>query len=246
MTQLERLHAVSLFVALLFLLVVGRLFYLQIWKHQDYQTMSREQLNTENEQPAKRGSITDRNGILLAATVAAKTAYIDCSEIQDRPGTAARLADALNLSPAAVLAKIQNPQYKVPLKRRLSEQEENNLRALNIRGVYFTDDQQRIYLRNNLAAHVLGFVNVDNQGAAGLEYSLDRYLQGIPGKLLFEKDVRGQELYISNRVVVEPRDGDNIQLTIDEFLQYIAHKYLTAALQETRADSGSVIIMDTR
>ncbi|MDR1114252.1 MAG: penicillin-binding protein 2, partial [Candidatus Margulisbacteria bacterium] len=199
-----------------------------------------------NEQPAKRGNITDRNGILLAATVAAKTAYIDCSEIQDRPGTAARLADVLNLSPAAVLAKIQNPQYKVPLKRRLSEQEENKLRALNIRGVYFTDDQRRVYLRNNLAAHVLGFVNVDNQGASGLEYSLDRYLQGIPGKLFFEKDVRGQELYISNRVVVEPRDGDNIQLTIDEFLQYIAHKYLAAALQETRADSGSVIILDTR
>ena len=246
MLKLERLRGISLFLALLFLLVVGRLFYLQICKHQDYQALSQQQLWAEDTQPAKRGSIIDRNGILLAAAVGAKTAYLDCTEIKDPPAAAAQLAAALNLKPAAVYAKIKNQRYTIPLKRRLSEQEERDLKALNLRGVYFTDDQRRVYLRGNLAAHVLGFVNFDNQGAAGLEYLLDRYLQGIPGKLLFEKDVRGQELYLNNRIVVEPRDGDNIQLTIDEFLQYITRKYLAAALQETRADSGSALIMDTR
>ncbi|MDR1453071.1 MAG: penicillin-binding protein 2 [Candidatus Margulisbacteria bacterium] len=245
MVKFERLRGVSLFLALLFLLVVGRLFYLQVWKHQDYQAMSQEQLRQEDKQPAKRGSITDRNGILLAATVAAKTANLDSTQIPDPQATAAQIAAALDLKPDAVYEKIKKQRH-FPLKRWISAAEENKLKALNIRGVHFTDDQRRVYLRGNLAAHVLGFVNFDDQGAAGLEYSLDRYLQGIPGKLLFEKDVRGQELYLSNRIVVEPRDGDNIQLTIDEFLQYISRKYLAAALQETRADSGSALIMDTR
>ncbi|MDR1997576.1 MAG: penicillin-binding protein 2 [Candidatus Margulisbacteria bacterium] len=246
MIRRNRIIGLSLVFLLFFAALFGRLFYLQVCQHADFQKMSLQQIRRTIAVPAKRGNIYDRRGTLLAATVDSAMVYVDCLHLADPEQAAAQLAAALQMPRAEVAARLQNPNAYVLLKRRLSEQEAAALRRLKLKGVHLLHDQKRIYLREQLAANVLGFVDQDNQGRGGLEYFQEKYLQGIPGELIIEIDPSGRELHAGERLLKEPHDGDNITLTIDEFLQYIARKYLAAAVREERADGGSAIIMDVR
>ncbi|GBR76525.1 stage V sporulation protein D [Candidatus Termititenax persephonae] len=240
-----RTRWLSLGFGLFFLAALGRLFYLQVVSHQTYLALERKQIRKPIELTAKRGNITDRNGILLATTTEAKTVYVNHQEVRDFERTAEQLAAVLNMPPKIVYQKIDEPRYFGLLQRRISDAEAQKLQELKIPGVHLIDDQKRLYLRGNLAANTIGFVNVENQGAAGLELTLEKYLQGIAGRLIIESDPFGQEIHAGERILQEPRDGDNVQLTIDEFLQYTARKHLAAALQKNQADRGCVLILDT-
>lgn len=247
MIQTAKIKFLILISLIIFLALLGRLFYLQIYLHSDFRQKALDKNLHTIELAAKRGNITDRNGTLLASTVDSYTAYVYRPQVRDIAETARQLASVLSLSVNDVSARISNPNYIfVLIKRQLSDAEAEKLRALKIPGVNLISEQKRVYLRGNLAANVLGYVDQENKGLGGIEGSMERYLQGIPGQLIVERDPFGREIHVGNRYLKEPQNGDHVTLTIDEFLQYIAHKYLAQTVKEERADGGSVIIMDSQ
>lgn len=246
MIHRNRILSICFIFILLFGALFGRLIYLQTYKYTEFKQASKNQIRRTIVLPAKRGNITDRNGILLAATIDSSMVYIDCGLI-DKPDFAAeQLSKILNISKDTIYERIKNRNANSLLKRRISDEELDALKKLKLRALDIRHDQKRIYLREYLAANLLGFTDQENEGKSGIEQAQDRYLQGISGELIVERDPIGRELYVSERTLKEPKDGNNITLTIDEFLQYIARKYLSTAIQKEKADSGSVIIMDTR
>lgn len=241
-----RLRIILSLLLVLFGLLIGRLFYLQIVCHNFYQKKLIAQTRSSLTLPAIRGDIYDRNGLLLATTIDADSVYVYVPVIQDATGLAKALANILHLPESAVHSRISGEALYVLIKRRISDEESAALKAARLRGVYLVKDQRRVYLREALAAHCLGFVDIDNVGMGGIEYAYDRFLQGLPGKVILERDPSGREIYASNRILSSPQNGHHVQLTIDEFLQYIARKELKQGVQKTRANSGAVVIMDVR
>lgn len=241
-----RLQIVLALILLLFGLLIGRLFYLQILHHAFYQTKLQAQTRSSITLLANRGDIYDRNGLLLATTIDADSVYAYIPVIENKYMLAETLAQILHLDVTTIQNKLSGEALYVLIKRRITDEETTALKEAHLKGVYLVKDQRRVYLRDTLAAHCLGFVDVDNNGMGGIEYAYDRFLQGVPGKVILERDPAGKEIYASNRIIAEPHDGDHVQLTIDEFLQYIARKELKEGVIRTRADSGAVVILDVR
>jgi cell division protein FtsI/penicillin-binding protein 2 len=243
MISRARIAGVLAVLLLAYLVMIGRLGYLQIVRHEFFKNKVENQVRKTFPLQSRRGSIYDRNGLLLATTVETYSVYVDCQVIKDKP----KLTQVLSLSlkiPATPLAeKLKAERAFVLVKRNISNQEYVDLSEQKLRGVYFIQSQKRVYLRDYLASQVIGFVDQDLRGQGGVEYSFDRYLQGIPGKLVIESDALGKEIYSGNRILSEPRHGDDLELTIDEFIQYITQKELQAAYQKLHADRATAVVL---
>ena len=117
----------------------------------------------------------------------------------------------------------------------------------NIHGVYIDEDSKRYYPNGNIAAHVIGFTGEDNQGLDGIEKTMEKYLKGMPGKILSEVDARGRQMPNYQNKRIDPQDGLNVVLTIDETIQYFATEALQKAIDDNKvANGGVVIVLDPR
>src|SRR5581483_2770317 len=119
----------------------------------------------------------------------------------------------------------------------------DRVRALNLRGIYFTKEPKRFYPKRELAAQVVGYVGMDDEGLGGIERAFDAQLRGEQGKMLIQRDARGRWF---GRVEHQPEPGQNLTLTIDEKIQYIAERELDRAMRETRSEAGTVIVQNPR
>jgi cell division protein FtsI (penicillin-binding protein 3) len=226
--------------------IEAKLFYLQVVRHEALVARAVSQQMQAIDVPAKRGDIRDRNGRILAYSVDAESLWADPAAVQDVEKTAADICNALNDCDAAVKrALVQNLRKKSRfsyLKRKVSPQEEERLRALNLPGVGLTKESRRFYPNKDLAAHVLGYVGLDNSGLAGLEEVYDSQVRGRPGRTIVETDAHQNAVF--SRVEREATTGASLELTIDQFLQNIAERELRDGVIENRAAGGSAIIMD--
>ena len=242
-----RLRVILSVLLILFVLLVCRLFYLQVIQYQFYKAKLVAQTRRSIPLQAQRGDIYDCNGLLLATSIDADTVYVYTpSIVTNKDAVAESLAQILHLNAQTMKTRFNGESVYLLIKRRISDEETLALKQAHLPGVCLVKDQQRVYLRDALAAHTLGFVDAENNGMGGIEYSFERFLQGIPGKVVLERDPSGKEIYASNRILSAPHDGDHVQLTIDEFLQYIVRKELKQGVVHSRADSGTAIIMDVR
>lgn len=117
----------------------------------------------------------------------------------------------------------------------------------NVVGIFVDEDTKRFYPNSNLAAHVIGFTNVDNDGIDGVEKMMEQYLKGVPGKILSEVDASGMELTMGEEKYIQPQDGNDVILTIDETIQYFAEKALEKAISDNNViNGGTAIVMDPR
>lgn len=226
--------------------IEARLIYLQVIAHADMVARAEKQQLMTVESAPKRGDIVDRNGRLLAYSVDAETIGADPTQIED-PATAARLlCDALGHCDAAqrqaLLAKLQRDTRFVLIERQASPDVARRVRDLDLPGTVIYRENRRYYPNRTLAAHVLGYVGVDNNGLAGLESAYDSQIRGRSGRMLLRVDSRRAALAV--REAVLPTAGDSLELTIDQYLQRIVERELEAGVEEHNAESGRAVIMD--
>ena len=237
-------------VTLVAMTVGGRLIWWQVVEREWLESMALHQLAQEQTLPAERGEITDRNGELLATSVEVQSVFVTPPSIEDPGLVSALLASALDMPAAEVRARIENDRSWVFLKRRVSPEVAQRVRALEIRGVGLIPETKRVYpvtgatADTTLAAQVLGFV--DNTGAAshGVEQAEDAVLAGTPGEIAAQEDVIGRRIADSVTLLREPIDGRDLRLTIDAGVQHLLEQKMWATYKANRAAGATGVIMD--
>ena len=230
--------------------IQGRLVYLQVIAHADMRARADKQQLRTVEPPAKRGDILDRNGRLLAYSVDADTVWADPSQLEDPRHTARIVCGALDGCDAKkrqtlerlLVEGAEKDRQFVYLERQVSPAAASRVRALGLPGVAMYGESKRYYPNKFLAAHVLGYVGLDNRGLAGLESAYDSRIRGRQGRLLLQADARHAALAV--REAIPPTAGDSLELTIDQYLQHIAERELRAGVDEHNAAGGTAVIMD--
>ncbi len=229
-------------LALVWMLVAaGQLARLQLFEYRTYLERARRQQQRIVEVSSPRGIIYDRNGRELAVSIQVDSAFAVPAEIPN-PHIAARLlAPILGLAPEEIETRLSRSRSFVWLKRKLDAVAVERIKALNLAGIYFQKEHRRFYPNRELAAHVLGFVDVDEKGLAGLEYSFDGQLRGQPVRMLVLADARRRWYDRDGR---EPQRGSHLVLTLDDRIQYIAEKELREAIRATRAQAGTILVQN--
>jgi cell division protein FtsI (penicillin-binding protein 3) len=194
---------------------------------------------------ANRGLITDRNGEPLAVSSPVKSIWVNPQEIGAQHSEIKRLAMALGLDSDSLLAFMErnSGQKFLYVKRRLAPAEAERILALGIDGVYEQQEYQRFYPQGEVAAHLVGFSNVDDVGQEGLEFSYDGWLKGVPGRRQVIQDQRGHIIEELNTIETA-QPGKNLELSIDFRLQNLAYKELKEEFVKRRAKSASIVVLD--
>jgi len=221
--------------------VFGRLSYLQLFKHGEYLARAQRQQQRTIEITPKRGIIYDRNMRALAMSVPVKSAFAVPAEIADESLAARLLSGVLGVPQDVLETRMASSRSFVWISRKLPPEKVEAIEALNLKGIYFQDENQRFYPKRDLAAHVLGFVDPDEKGLAGIEYELDSQIRSKSEKIVVMADAR-QRWFDGGEAQRER--GANVVLTLDEKIQYIAQRELLAAIERTHALAGSVIVMN--
>jgi len=167
--------------------------------------------------------------------------FADPADITDPVMVARLLSHVLDVPAEDLENKIREAHSPVRLARKLSPDTVQRIDGMNLRGVFFQKENRRMYPQRELAASVLGYVDVDEKGIGGIEYSLDKEIRGRPGRMMVLADGR-RHWYDRHESAADP--GDSVTLTIDETIQYIAEKELAAAIAKTHAKDGVVLVQD--
>ena len=244
----SRFWIVCLFFFLWACAIAGRLFWLQIVDHRQYLERAARQQQRTFEVAPRRGILYDRNLRELAMTVLADSIYADPTEIADKRAAAHTLAALVHTDPEdqlttedEIAARLNAGHNFAWIARRVSPQAASAVRALNMKGIYFQKEFERFYPDNEIAAQVLGYVGVDDNGLGGLEEKFDSELHGQPGLMYMAMDARRKVLGSTER---EPEPGRNMVLTIDENIQFMAERALDRAMEKTQALNGTVVVED--
>jgi len=229
-------------------IVIARLVQIQLVRHGEYVIKAaRQQERTLALQPV-RGSIIDRNGRILAESIAAESIYADPQAIVDRGQTSKALASvtALQMDAREIATKLTSASGFVWIARQLPLETTAAVKALKLPGVYFLDEHRRSYPRAMLAANVVGYAGVDGEGLAGIEHSFDAQVRGRAGRVTLLRDARRGMYLVGGEGPNRPIDGNDVVLTIDSVVQFIAERALGRAVDQYRAAGGVAIVMDPR
>jgi len=227
-------------------LIFVRLFFLQVVRHEDYASKARGQQEEETEIAAPRGTILDRTGQVLAESVSMDSIYIDPLHVPDLQVASEILSGILNLDRGALYGRMQsyfdNQKGFMWVARKIEPEQAEQLRSLHFEWIRFAKETRRHYPRGTLAAHVIGSVDGEENGAWGLEKSLDDDLHGLPGAMRVLTDAKGRG--IDSQLEEEPRPGASLTISIDERVQFPAEVEIARAVQDAHAESGSVVALD--
>ncbi|HPT82355.1 MAG TPA: penicillin-binding transpeptidase domain-containing protein [Limnochordia bacterium] len=227
-------------------LLALRLAYLQLWQNEFFQAKALEQRLQRIPIEGLRGGIYDRNGVPLAVSVSAHTAYAIPAEVLDKEGTARKLASILNLDEGFILQRLQKHSAVEWLKKKITDQEARAIIAAGLPGIGVVPSSTRVYPFGSVAPQVLGFVGIDNQGLEGLELYYDEFLRGTPGQTVFERDAQGRALEDGVRGYLPGKKGGDLILTIDIFIQRIAEEEVRRATLETGSRLGLILVSDPK
>jgi cell division protein FtsI (penicillin-binding protein 3) len=195
---------------------------------------------------AERGSIFDRNGNDLALSVSRSSIWADPRLIEDPATAAAQLAPLVGGDVATLTERLAQDLAFVYVARQVEPEVEQQVRALDIPGVAFLRESKRYYPANPVAAPLIGWVGIDNDGLGGLEVGAESILSGAPGEMTVEQDPRGRDIPDGERHVRAAERGSDLVLTIDESLQYETERVLAEEVDKARAKGGMAVIADVR
>jgi cell division protein FtsI (penicillin-binding protein 3) len=240
-----RLMLLALSVSLWALVIGIRLVHLQVLGREFFEQLgTRQSERTLNLDP-RRGPILDRAGRPLAVSVDAESLYAVPQDVVDAPATAQALARALSLDATGrreVLARLQQKSKAfVWVQRKLDPGTARRVRELQLDGIGFLTEHRRYYPQRELAAHVLGYVGLDNEGMSGVEHALEKDIRGRAAKVVVHTDARRRPVAQTER---PSTDGAAVTLTIDEAVQHIAERELERSMAETQAQSGTVVVVE--
>ena len=238
-------------VLLLLALMVGAI----AWRIVDLQVFDQSFLQAHGDArsvrhipiPAHRGLITDRNGEPLAVSTPVTTLWANGKELQSGKAKWDELAAALGQDAKTFSARLAAAHERefMYLVRGLTPEQGRRILDMKVPGVYGIEEFRRFYPAGEVAAHVVGFTDIDDRGREGMELAFDDWLAGVPGKRQVLKDRRGR-LIKDVQVAQNAKAGKALALSIDLRLQYLAHRELRNALLEFGAKAGSLVMVDVR
>jgi cell division protein FtsI (penicillin-binding protein 3) len=216
---------------------------LQVFRYGDFERRATRQQQRSFDLSPKRGVIYDRSGRELAMSIQVDSAFAVPTEIPDLPNAISLITRITKEDPRLVLADCKARKTFCWVARKADAETIERLKSLNLQGIHYQKESKRFYPKRELAAQVLGYVGTDDEGLSGIEREYDEALRGKPGRMLIQVDARKKWF---GRVEKQPDPGQNLVLTIDENIQYIAERELEQAMKETRAEAGTVIVSNPR
>src|SRR5882672_7087458 len=238
-----RLYALSGFLCLWLVAICLRLVYLQIFCYGDFEQRAQHQQQRSFDLSPKRGIIFDRAGRELAMSIQVDSAFAVPTEIPDLANTISLIARITRDDPRVLLADCRARKTFCWVARKADAEVIERIRGMNLQGIHFQKEPKRFYPKRELAAQMLGYVGTDDQGLSGLERQFNSELQGKPGKLMISVDAR-KRWFSSVEKQSEP--GNNLVLTVDQNIQYIAERELETAMEQTKAVTGTVVVENPR
>ena len=232
------------------LVLVWRLYTFQVVDAARYQQLADQERHAEIPITPSRGTLLDTNGIPLAVSVRYDSVYV-LGSLVGGDDKADALADTLSPvlgARASDLRAAIDPRNGRPvvLKSSVPSAVAEQVQQLALPGVYLDKEPIRQYPEGSLAAQVLGFVGRDFSGLAGLELSYQQELAGTPGVIDTEKDTAGQEIALGRRLLTPPRQGSDLVLTLDRYVQRVSERLLNQAVVNNKATGGLILVMEPR
>jgi stage V sporulation protein D (sporulation-specific penicillin-binding protein) len=231
-------------------LVCARLAWIQLVRGRELEAEATELRLRQVVIPARRGKIFDRQGRELAISVSAPTVVAFPPEVRSsgrEREIAAKLAAILGAEEEDIYRRITSNTLYAYVRRRVEFAQADRISSLELPGIEIIEENQRYYPQGTLAANVLGFAGIDNQGLEGLEYFYDQQLRGRNGALKVEADAVGREIPQATHAYEPPQDGLSLVLTIDSTVQYLAERELDALMESPTAPTrAAIIVMDPR
>jgi len=241
-----RSRAVLALVAAGFAVLAGRAFWLQGLSHGFLQQKGEARYGRVVEMPASRGPVVDRNGQPLAISTPVESIWASPEDFEADGARVQALALSLGVPAAEIRQKVANKDRQfVWLKRHIPPDQALKVMALGVPGVFQQREYRRFYPAGETMAHVVGFTGIDDAGQEGIELAQQGTLAGVPGSRKVIKDRKGRIVEDVESLRV-PRDGRQVVLSIDQRLQFLAHRELKAAVESHRAKGGALVMLDAR
>lgn len=244
-TPLWRSRFLVVLVGVGSLVLVGRAAWIQIIGNDFYLKQGEARYAHTLEVPASRGRIVDRNGLLLATSVAAPSIWAIPKDVDADPAEKKQLAKALGMTVAELNDRLDGNQNFVWLKRQAEDSVWKDVSALDLKGVHKVSEYRRRYPEGEAAAHVVGFTGVEDKGQEGIELAYQQQLQGRDGQREVVKDRLGNIV----ETIGDPQrpiDGTDIELSIDSKVQFFAYQRIRDQVIAQKAKAGSVVVIDTQ
>ncbi len=239
----HRFIAVLMAFVVLFVVLLGRIFYLQIVDGKRLQVLAADEWLRDLPLSSKRGEILDCSGVSLATTITTYDLYVRARSVKDAEGLASEINRQLGIDYETALKKVKDTkQSEVLVKMQVDSNIALELSKFD--GVYLSQNVKRVYPYSNLLTQVLGYCTIDNSGQAGLESYYDKYLKGVDGKALTQTNAQGKEIENSLAYYIPSVAGANLTTTLDVQMQTILERELKTAYTENKALGVSGIILD--
>jgi cell division protein FtsI/penicillin-binding protein 2 len=236
-----RIFVLSGFFLAWIAVLIFRLIDLQVFQYAELSARAKRQQSRSLEISPKRGTIYDRNGHELAVSVAVDSIYAVTQEIPEKGIAATKLAQALGMNRQEILNKLNVERGFVWIKRKMDDAESTRVKKLGLPGIYFEKESKRFYPNRELAAHIVGYAGMDNDGLSGIEFAFDKKIGGIPGRVLLKTDAKQRSF---GSVEKAPIPGEDLFLTLDQTIQYIAEQELAEQVTKSKALGGTAIVME--
>lgn len=243
----KRIYFLFILFLITFLVIISRLVYVQYLNASEFKSYAEFQQTGEFILSSKRGKILDRNEVELAVSLNEKTVYANPKLVVDSEYESKILAEILELNAEDIKEKLENKDLGfVYIQRKIPTEKAEKIMERNLPGVYIQNEARRYYPLNDIAASVIGFTGMDNNGLSGIELQYEKVLRGIDVKVTAEKDVFGNIIPEESNTFREPIDGKDVVLTIDSQIQYVVQEKLEELVSEYNALRAIAIVMNPK
>lgn len=243
-----RIRFVLMVVCVLLILIIFRVFYIQVFKYDKLSNLAESLWSRELPITADRGEIRDRNGKVLATNITTTSLVVIPNQIENKEEVATKLAEILGVTYEEMyrhISKKTSIERVHPEGRQLSYDVAEQINNLGYDGVYLVKESKRYYPYGNVLSHVLGYVGIDNQGLSGIELNYDDYLTGENGAIKYFSDGKGNRLEMTE-VYEEPQNGINVDLTIDIDLQLAVENELDNVMAKYNPEQALIMAMNPK
>ncbi len=247
-TYKSRITIIFIVVFLLFVLIIGRIFFIQVIDYKKLNNLANDLWSRNLPIGADRGLITDRNGVVLAENITTTSLVVVPNQIKDKETTARKLSEILNTNYEDMLSHLTKKtsiERIHPEGRKLSFDIADKINSLNLDGVYLLKESKRNYPYKNLLSHVLGYVGIDNQGLSGIELQYDNYLKGEDGSIKYYSDGFGKKLEKAT-IYNSPQSGMNVALTIDINIQEAIENELDNVVTKYNPEQALIVVANPK
>jgi cell division protein FtsI (penicillin-binding protein 3) len=239
-----RIILITGLILVCFMLISGRMFQLQVLKKEELYRLAEQQHRIQIPIVPKRGTIYDSKENELAVSIEVDSVYADPRKVVDLDKTVQAIASVVPIDQKDLMKRLKKGRSFEWVQRKISPKEAEQIKSLQLPGIYFLKESRRFYPNGPLAAHVIGFVGLDSKGLEGVEYQYDSFLQGDHEMMTMVRDAHGRVIALGD---FHSKGGNrirNIILTLDKPIQHIAEMELRKAVEKWGAKGGMVIAMD--